>query len=394
MTFRLAALTSHPIQYQVPLFRELTEREAVDLTVYFCDTQGIGKSLDPGFGKEFEWDIPLLGGYDHEFLNRVDPLKAQNSFLFLNPDIRRHLVNKDFDAIWVHGYGSLTNWFAFAVARHVDTPIILRGEGTLPTTPGTLERVKQALLKRLFDQVTAFAYIGTRNKRFYKHHGVSDEQLFHAPYTVNNQFFQKHAESLPPADELRSEIGIPQKRPVVLFVGKLIKRKRPSLLIDAFVKATDPSEATLLMVGDGTLSDEIKRRVRDHGRYDDVFFAGFVNQTDLPRYYDASDLFVLPSSQENWGLVINEAMNFGLPIVTTEAVGCSDDLVNADNGYVVPPDDVNALASTLSNLLGDNQKRKELGKHSLEIIGDWNIEETADGIVAATSYAATPGPTT
>jgi glycosyltransferase involved in cell wall biosynthesis len=389
MTFRLAALTSHPIQYQVPLFRELAEREEIDLTVYFCDTQGFDESFDPGFGKNIEWDIPLVDGYDYVFLDRSNPLKVQNDFFVLNPEIRHHLVYEDFDAIWVHGYGALTNLFTFAVAHHVNLPIILRGEGTLPTNPGVVDRTKQAFFGQLFDYITAFAYIGTRNREFYENHGVPEEQLFHAPYTVNNEFFQERAQSLPPTDELRSELKIPQNRPVVLFVGKLIKRKRPALLIDAFVKATDPGEAALLMVGDGMLSDQLKRRVSGHDRKDDIHFAGFVNQTELPRYYGASDLFVLPSSKENWGLVVNEAMNFGLPIVTTEAVGCADDLVTMDNGRVVPTDNVNGLSSTLRELLKNEQECKEMGEHSLNLIDHWGIKETADGILTATRYSVT-----
>jgi glycosyltransferase involved in cell wall biosynthesis len=277
--------------------------------------------------------------------------------------------------------------FAFAVAHYKHIPIILRCEGILPTDPGVVGRAKNAFLRNLFKQITAFGYIGTRNRKFYKHHGVSENQLFYTPYTVDNEFFQESVQKLPPTEELRSELGIPKNRPIILFVGKFITRKRPALLIDAFVEATSPGEAHLLMVGDGALSDKLKSQANDHGREDDICFAGFVNQAELPRYYEASNLFVLPSVKENWGLVVNEAMNFGLPVVTSEAVGCVDDLVTPHNGRVFSTDDFGELSEILSDLIQNDQKRQNMGEHSLNIIDNWNIEETADGIITAARYS-------
>jgi glycosyltransferase involved in cell wall biosynthesis len=159
-------------------------------------------------------------------------------------------------------------------------------------------------------------------------------------------------------------------------------------LIDAFVSATDSGEAILLFVGDGRQRGTLEDLATKYGRDDDIRFAGFQNQGELPRYYEIADLFVLPSAQENWGLVVNEAMNFGLPIITTNVVGCASDLVDDSNGRVVPVDDVPALSRAIVELLRDPKQLEVLGRNSLDIIDNWGIDEAGDGIVMAANYAA------
>lgn len=377
---RLAALVSHPIQYQAPLFRELNNRDGIDLTVYFCSRQGVEPMEDPGLGKEVVWDVPLLEGYEYEVLSDLSPLGGGSSFFKFNPGIKRPLQRDKHDALWIHGYESLTNLYAIDVANRYNVPIVFRGEA-MPSTVDS--RAKQFVIGQIFDRIDAFASIGTRNRRLYESFGIPDDCIFHAPYSVNNEFFQRRREELPPASELRHEESIPVDRPVVLFVGKFLKRKRPRLLLDAFIKATDLGEATLIYVGEGELRPEIERRAEDHGRTDDVNFEGFVNQSELPRYYELADIFVLPSVRENWGLVINEAMNFELPIITTDAVGASEDLVQEDNGAVVKPDSIKSLIQPMSDFLKDGNKATAAGRNSIERISKWDIEATASGIIAA-----------
>lgn len=377
---RLATLVSHPIQYQAPLFRELDDRDGLDLTVYFCSRQGVEPVEDPGFGQEVVWDVPLLEGYEYEFLSDWSPIGGGSSFFSFNPGIKRPLRGDKHDVLWIHGYESLTNLYAITVANRYSVPVVFRGEAMPSTVNG---RAKQFAIGQIFDHIDAFASIGTRNRHLYESFGIPDDCIFHAPYSVNNEFFQRRREELPPVSELRREESIPVDRPVVLFVGKFLKRKRPGLLLDAFVRATDLGEATLIYVGEGELRPHIERRVEDCGRTDDVIFVGFVNQSELPRYYGLADIFVLPSVRENWGLVINEAMNFQLPIITTDDVGASEDLVQEDNGAVVKPDSIKSLIQPLSSFLKDRNKANTAGRNSIEKISKWDIEATANGIIEA-----------
>lgn len=382
----LAALTSHPIQYQAPLFREIASRPNIDLTVYFGSRQGYEETHDAGFGRDVEWDVPLVEGYDHVFLEEAIPLRSGSGPLLFNPAIARRVA--DHDAIWVHGYGSLTAWTAYAAAAYHGVPTVLRGEGTPPEDRHVATRAKRAALAALFDRVDAFACIGTRNRQFYREFGIEEMRLFDAPYTVDNAFFRERRRELPDCGTLRSEVDISQGRPVVLFVGKLIERKRPGLLLEAFLDATNPGDATLLFVGDGEQRHALEARARERDREGDVRFAGFVNQSQLPRYYELSDTFCLPSAEENWGLVINEAMNFGLPVVATRAVGSTEDLVDDGTGRVVPTDDRRALADAVRDAVENSDEWRRRGEHACERIDEWGISETADGLCEAVQFVA------
>jgi glycosyltransferase involved in cell wall biosynthesis len=178
---------------------------------------------------------------------------------------------------------------------------------------------------------------------------------------------------------------------VILFVGKLIAKKRPMTLLQAFAQVRQRHEAQLFYVGDGALRAELEQCVRER-MIPGVHFAGFVNQSELPRAYAVADLLALPSAfRETWGLVVNEAMNFGLPIVLSQNVGCAPDLVSeGKNGFVVKVDDEKDLAEALERLITDAQLRARFGAYSAAVIEDYSIGRCADGIVEGAFRAAGP----
>lgn len=386
--FSIAALVSHPIQYQAPLFREFDSYDCISLTIYFCSKRGIEPTTDPGFEEEIVWDQPLLEGYEYKFLKNWRDGSGDDIVGQVNPDVCRTLVRGDHDALWVHGYASMTNWLAVGTAILTNLPVVFRGESTLLNQPHLhLRLAKRVILHLLFGRIDAFAAIGTLNREFYRSYGIPEGQIFHAPYSVDNEFFRTKRSQLPPVEILRQEAGVPVDRPVVLFVGKLVERKRPSNLFQAFRLATSPEEATLVYVGDGPKRDSLEELVKRQDRSGDVVFAGFQNQSKLPKYYEIADVFVLPSVEENWGLVVNEAMNFGLPIVATDTVGASVDLVDEENGRVIPADNVDILAGALQEVLEDDERRTQMGKVSERRVQEWGIEETAEGILNAVKFA-------
>jgi glycosyltransferase involved in cell wall biosynthesis len=140
----------------------------------------------------------------------------------------------------------------------------------------------------------------------------------------------------------------------------------------------------LLIAGDGPLRAEMQCRVAAL-HVPDVRFAGFLNQSELPSAYAVADAFVLPSKiHETWGLVVNEAMNFGLPVVVSDKAGCAADLVRSGaNGLVVPHGDTAALAGAIARLVDEPDTRARFGVVSRRIIDRYSIESCADGIVAA-----------
>lgn len=384
--YRLAVVNSHPIQYFAPLYRRLAQEREIDLTVYYCSRQGVEDRVDPGFGKAIKWDIPLLEGYRYKFLPNWRRKNEMDGFAgLINPSIIRELRRERFDAVWIHGYMHATNWMAFSAAWANWTPILLRGEShLLNPRPPHVRAVKEILLPLLLRRVAGCLCIGSLNRDYWRHYRVPEDRLFLTPYAVNNDYFQRKAESLfPQRQQVRQGWGIPDGRPVILYAGKLVPWKQPQLLLEAYRRVRQELPCALLYIGDGPLRTAIEERIRT-ARIPDVYITGFLNQTEISRGYIAGDLLVLPSDYEPWGLVVNEAMNFKLPIVVSDRVGCGPDLVRSgENGYVFPNGSTECLEKILRKLARNPGCLRALGRRSFEMIQGWGLEQTADGVARA-----------
>lgn len=379
--WHLAVLTSHPIQYQAPLFRALAEHPRIDLTVFFCSDQGACEYYDDGFGRVVKWDIPLTDGYDHRFLVNISPLSSLSSPLGqINPSILRRLHRGNHHALLIHSYAKVSSLLGYLAARLRGIPVLLRTESTLlRERPWWVRVLKRAFLWVLLKQTSACLYIGTRNREFFVHHGVRSGRLFPAPYAVENERLSAAAEE--GRHRVRGELGIGPDRVVILYCGKLAAWKRPLDLVRALASAYLP-RATLLIVGDGELRPQVEAEARALGL--DVRLAGFVNQAQLSAFYAASDCLVLPSEYEPWGLVVNEAMAAGLPVIVSDKVGCAADLVRSgENGVVYRCGDLAALAEALGVVVTDADRRRCWGRRSREIISGWDYQADVQGIVGA-----------
>lgn len=384
--FRLAVLISHPIQYQAPFFKEITKEPTIDLTVFYFSDFGLKSYHDKGFGKEIKWDIPLLDGYKYIFLKNLSPFPNPSTFFgLINPEVINYLKKEKYDAIWVHGWNSFTNLLVCLIAPVFGVSILLRSETNLLTHGSVIKNfLKRITLNFLFKRISAFLAIGKYNADFYKSYGIKGEKIFCVPYAVNNDFFtQKAKELLPMKYALRKKYSIPENVPVILFSGKLIPQKRPMDLLKAFHELKkEHFSASLVFVGDGSLKNKLENYVKNIN-LEQVFFMGFKNQTELPEFYAMSDVFVLPSEQEPWGLVVNEAMCFGLPVVVSDKVGAGGDLVKeGDNGYIFQFGDYLALKEMLRLVLSDDNKRKKMGMKSKEIIRKWSYNEDIEGLLS------------
>lgn len=383
---RLAVLASHPIQYQAPLFRALAARPEIDLHVYFCCRWGAESYSDPGFGVRFSWDLPLLDGYRHTFLTNLSPFSGPSRFLgLLNPGILGTVLHGKCDALWIHGWALASNWLAWAGAAARRLPILLRGETSgLAEPTGLKGRVKRGVLKTFFSQVAGFLAIGTNNANFYRSYGVPEDRIFWTPYGVDNAFFTQHAQMLAGEKRsLREREGLPPNLPVILFCGKFQERKRPLDLLKAFAPLDGESAGSLIFVGDGPLRPEMERFIADQ-RLNNVYILGFRNQTELPICYAMADVLVLPSGHEPWGLVLNEAMCFGLPVIASDRVGAAADLVQEEvNGFRYRVGDIVALRDCIRKVLSDAGVREAMGCQSQVIVDRWGVKEGVEGVVKA-----------
>ena len=386
---KVSFLLSHPIQYFSPMLRQLAKSDHVDLTVYYCSNPSVGKQVDRGFGTVVSWDTPLLEGYQSEFLHNLSSSRSlDNKFWSLvNFGIVKKLYTDNSKIVIVHGWSYFTNYLTIITAKLLGKQVWLRGENPLNQEmrkSNVLRAIKKIVLQYgLFKLVSRFLYIGSQNHDFYLYYGVKSKQLIYAPYSVDNLFFTAQANSLKPVhDKLRSEYGVPLDSVIILFSGKYIHKKRPLDLIKAYAQLKDERVA-LVMVGEGELRGEMENLVKQFG-LKNVFLTGFINQKEIGNYYAMSDIFVLPSGPgETWGLVVNEAMLFNLPIIVSSTTGCSSDLVkHGDNGFVFEEGNINELTKYLSVLVADSGLRRKAGESSRKIIAAYdysvmikNVEE-------------------
>ena len=394
---RLAYVVSHPIQYQAPLLRRIAQEEDIDLKVFFGSNLSVRGYIDQGFGVAVKWDIPLLEGYQHEFLptlsdgDRIGPLQP------INYGIQRILRQQRFDALWVHGYSSLTCLQAIRAADAMGIPVLLRAESNLSDRPRSRSTLlaKQVFFAWLRKKIAAALAIGEPNAAYWRHYLGEDFPVFPCSYAVDNEFFRREcSKAAESREELRRSLDLEPGRPIILFASKLQTRKRCIDLVEAqlLLEQSSPSQRVpyLLIVGDGEERAALEQRAREAGT-GNIRFLGFRNQTELPRYYDLCSVFVLASVNEPWGLVINEVLNAGRPVIVTDQVGCHQDLVrDGVNGYVVKACDPPRLADALRSVLADEETWLAMGARSVEIVRQFSFDENVNGIRLALQHAV-PG---
>ena len=389
---RVAVVTSHPIQYQGPWFRLLAAHPDVDLTALFCSDHGLEPSYDEEFAATFQWDRPVTEGYRYEVVPNWHPQpKPVGFWRMLNPALWSHLGRDRFDAVILVGWGYASEWLAVAAARAHGLPILLRAESHMgpPGRPLWNRAARRLALGALFRQVDAFLAIGSRNAALYRAHGIGPERIFSAPYAVDNAFFRAEHERLAPRRaELRAALGVDDERPIVVASGKLSVRKAPLDLLHAFARVCRERAAKLVFMGDGVLRAELEATMHRAELGDEVLITGFRNQTEIGEIYAAADLLAFPSHHETWGLVVNEAMLFGLPVICTTAVPAYDDLVIAgETGDAYPPGDVAALEALLRKRLANPDELRAMGRRARARMADWSFEKCVEGTVQGLRFA-------
>jgi glycosyltransferase involved in cell wall biosynthesis len=390
---RLGLFAESPIYYQAPLYRRLAEDPRLDFTAIFGSSEG-ARPTDSGYGQLVSWGVDVLGGYRSIFLRRASSRRAGEApGVGQAIDLLQKLRSQHFEVLWLHGYNSIAHVVARVFQGLAHRPTLFREEQTL-LEPRSLWRAaaKAAGLPLLFRGAHAL-YIGSNSRAWFKHYGVPDSRLHHAPYCVDNPRFQEFARRhAAERAQLRRAIGVRSDGgPVILTVGRLIEKKQPQFLLEAFARVRRQRPCTLLFVGSGAWEARLRAMVAEQG-IPDVIFAGFLDQNDVSRAYASADIFALTSrARETWGVVVNEAMNFALPVVVSDHVGCAADLVReAENGFVVPIDGVDELADRLMRLLESDDLRRRLGAASRAIIDEWKYDRAAAGVLEAVRAAVGP----
>jgi glycosyltransferase involved in cell wall biosynthesis len=391
---KLSYLVSHPIQYQAPLLKIISNQESIDLTAIFRSDISTGQFFDKEFGLSMKWDTPMLDGYNYVFLRSIGSSHKFTFFRPINFGLLSILFKRKIDILWIHGWGSWFQIYAIFIARILGIKVFIRGESNLKITisKGLKGVIKRIFLRILFRMVNCFLAIGTLNRDYYKSYGVKDDIIFMVPYVVDNKFFQQ-ASKLPEdaKEKLRHEHVLDSNRKVILFASKMIARKRAIDLLQAYFLLSDKCEFQsmpyLLFVGDGESREQLELLSRKHSCSELIRYLGFKNQTELPKYFGLCDVFVLPSEDEPWGLIVNEAMNAGIPIIVSDQVGCGPDLVkHGSNGFIFETGNYHQLASYLDLLLLQPCSAESFGVKSIGAINQWGYDEDILGINKAINY--------
>lgn len=377
---------SHPIQYVSPLLKELAGK--VKLQVFYYG----GKEtthLDKGFGQEVKWDIPLLEGYKSAFLKNVSSAKSMSSSFTdaINFDIFKTLRKAKSEIVIINGWAYMSDWFVLIAAKLFGHKVWMRAE--MPWNQEMLKpnsikkRIKFWLFKHIVFKyfIDRFLYIGSQNKLYYLNHGVSENKLIFAPYSVENERFA--AQISTDKFSCREEYSISEDQFVILYSGKLIDKKRPLDLLRAF-QLLENENALLFYLGDGPLRCQLETEI-ENSNIKNVIISGFINQSEIGHIYNMADVFVMCSGiGETWGLSVNEAMNFGLPVIVSDTCGSAHDLVmNGKNGFIFKEGDVSELKTQLEELINDKSLRKFFGEQSSKKIKEYSHQITVQNILEA-----------
>ena len=350
-------ITNIPSPYRVNFFDTLGK--SMDVTVLYseCDRDHSGRAKD--------WYIHAEGYFRPvQLTKRIASIGGE----ILCRDVI-DWVKKPFDAIVVCGYSSPTMMLAMAYMRLHKIPFYMEVDGGL-IRPDS--RLKFLFKKLLVSMPNDWISSGEHTSRYLVHYGAEESRIHHYPFT--SLWASDIAENIPEEEEklqLRRELGMTEEK-IVISVSRFIPSKRLDMLIRSGA-ALGETVGIYLIGGEPT---EEYLQLQKELDAKNVHFAGFTKKDRLALYYRAADLFVLPTQTDVWGLVINEAMACGLPIITTDWCVAGLELVkDGINGYLIPKDDQQALDEKIRAVFRSDYRK--MGEAALEAIRPYTIENMA-----------------
>lgn len=377
MRKKLAIIGSHPIQYNAPMFALLSKSKLLEIMVFYTWSQSKESLFDKDFGKKIEWDIPLLDGYDYEFINNIsnDPGPHHHKGIDC-PDLTNKIKEWGAEAILIYGWNYKAHFTAMRYFKG-KIPIYFRGDSTLIDETGGLKQIARRLYLNWVYRFTDYAfYVGANNKKYFLKHGLKEKNLFFAPHAIDNERFSDiNGNYKQQAEHYLNKLNIDDNKIVILFVGKFEDKKNPLILIQA-AQYLDKDKFSFIFVGNGQLEEEMKKVSTG---MDNIHFMPFMNQSEIPVVYYMADILSLPSQGpgETWGLVVNEAMACGKAILVSDKAGCFPDLVvKGKNGYVFPSGNLTRCIEVLKQMK-DKKTVEKMGKISSQMIENWSFKQIA-----------------
>ena len=373
---RLAIISSHPIQYNAPIFSLLAKEPLVELMVFYTwGEAALGSKYDPDFGKEINWDIPLLEGYNYTFIKNISKEPGSHHFKgIINPTLNEEIEAWKPNVVWVWGWSFNSHLKALRYFKG-RIPVWFRGDSTLLNEPNRFSVKKVArrlILTYVYHYIDKAFYVGTNNKNYFKVHGVSEDKLVYAPHVIDNIRFSKMTnDDNCEIEKLRVKYGFKNTDIILLFAGKFEKVKNIEFLIQ-YLKTTQIDNLKLLIVGNGILEKKLKNL---SSKLQNIIFIDFQNQSLMPYIYKLANVYVLPSLQDTWGLSINESLACGTPVIVSNMCGGAIDLVDETNGIIINvlkmTESFSAISIFLNNL--NSYRRISIQNHYIKSNGIDNL---------------------
>ena len=369
---RLVILTEIISPYRIPLFTALANEPGISSHIIFFSETDPSLRQWQIYKEEMQFSYQILPSW-RKRLGKFNVL--------LNRGISTALSQASPDIILCGGYNYLASWQALQWARSRDIPFLLWSESNLQDARrghALVELLKTKFLR----SCDGFIVPGQSARRYLRAHGIDEGDIFAAHNAVDNNLFSREAlVARQNTNEHRRALALPDR--YFLFVGRLVRQKGVFELLAAYASLNTQirEQIGMVFVGDGS-----ERRQLEHEAASIspglIKFAGFVHREQLAKYYALADMLVLPTYTDTWGLVVNEAMACGLPVIVSRAAGCAEDLVQEGwNGLLVSSRDVASLSAAMKTL-GQRADLSQMGAHSREKIAEYSAQEWSTSIGA------------
>lgn len=394
---KLAIVISHPIQYFVPWYQELAKLPNLDLRVFYSCDWGVTENVDPQFGVSFRWDIPMLEGYEHEFLPIAKRPEKVGFWEVDNPTVGEALARFGPDVVNISGYAQRTTWRVARWTQNIGKLLLMMSDST-PTLEATGWRraIKQVVVKHFYRKLDGALYISDKNRQYHLNYGLPAERLFRGCLPIDRtRLLAQTPDKEAARNAIRERYGIPPEAFVVMFCGKYVARKRPLDLVMAGHHAAQKGlPVWTLLVGEGAE----RTALEDYCRREQVkncVLTGFVNQGGIAEYYAAADLMAMTSSEDFHPLIISEGGTFGLPLVISEHIGCVGAEGSARpgiNALTFPCGDVPRLTDAIIKLYQEKELYRQMSASAFQLSGEQDVTVAARSLQEAAESLRQLGP--
>jgi len=379
---KVAFITEIPTFYREPLFEKLSQRQNLSIEVIYCAYTEYGRQWKQEL-KNYPYKV--LGGLKWTMVGNGDNIFV----LKVNPGIWNQLSRGGFDAVIIGGYMQPTMQMAILWCLLNRVPYILWSESHNITPRPILKRIlKWPIVKLAIKMAAAFLVMGSDSRNYLISYGANPAKIFFFPNTPDvKKLAEESSNYRKDIERLRTGLRI-QGSPVIIYSGRLIGYKNVETLLRAFqLVQEDLPQTGLIILGDGPLRSSLENFTKKL-KLSNVCFVGFIQPKDLIKYYACSDVFVLSSYSDTWGVVVLEAMSCGLPVVVSDKVGCAKDIVHPNkSGFVVSVKSTKELALAISKLLHDPLLCKQMGSYAREIAMERDYDFSIQQLIQALNIA-------